>query len=155
MARGETRGHAGPVRAVIVVLVLATALAGAASIVALAAPRADGLPSYTDGYRGWTKLNRRPVTAPGAHTGIKNVYASRARRRDGRFPTGTVIVKSVARFGATGPPAHVAVMRKLRGGWRWVEYAREGDRYGVLARGSLCTACHVQARANDWVFTTR
>jgi len=36
-----------------------------------------------------------------------------------------------------------------------VEYTLAGGRYEVLARGSLCTACHMQARANDWVFTKR
>jgi hypothetical protein len=25
----------------------------------------------------------------------------------------------------------------------------------VLAKGSLCSSCHMQARANDWVFTKR
>ena len=28
-----------------------------------------------------------------------------------------------------------------------------GGRYEVLAGGSLCTQCHMPARANDWVFT--
>ena len=45
-------------------------------------------------------------------------------------------------------------MRKVRGRWQWVEYTAR-ERYGVLARGSLCTSCHMQARANDWVFTKR
>ncbi|HEY1315747.1 MAG TPA: cytochrome P460 family protein [Gaiella sp.] len=142
-------------RSAFVALTVVGALALAASVVALAGSRSDGLPAYTEGYAGWQKLNRRPVTTPGAHTGVKNIYASRRRARDGRFPSGTVIVKSVARPGATGPAAQVAVMRKVLGRWRWVEYTRESGRYEVLARGSLCTSCHVQARANDWVFTTR
>jgi cytochrome P460 len=140
-------------RSALVALALVAALAGA--VVAIAAVRTDGLPAYTDGYARWQKLNRRPVTTPGAHTGVKNVYASRPRGRTGRFSTGTVIVKAIARPGTAGPPAQVAVMRKVRGRWQWVEYARDGRRYGVLARGSLCTSCHVQARANDWVFTDR
>jgi hypothetical protein len=144
-----------PMRSSIVVLSVVAAVAASVSVVALAAAPADGLPAYTAGYTGWQKLNRRPVTTPGAHTGVKNVYASRTRGRDGRFPDGAVIVKSVARPGSTGPPAQVAVMRKVRGRWQWVEYARERRRYEVLARGSLCTSCHVQARASDWVFTTR
>ena len=44
-------------------------------------------------------------------------------------------------------------MRKVQGRWQWVEYTLDGGRYDVLARGSLCTQCHMQARANDWVFT--
>jgi hypothetical protein len=46
-------------------------------------------------------------------------------------------------------------MRKVRGRWQWVEYQLDGARYGVLAQGSICTSCHMQARANDWVFTKR
>jgi hypothetical protein len=64
-----------------------------------------------------------------------------------------VIVKSIAEPGAKGLAAQVAVMRKVRGRWQWVEYTLGGGRYGVLARGSLCTQCHMQARASDWVFT--
>ena len=54
---------------------------------------------------------------------------------------------------AMGLAAQVAVMRKVQGRWQWIEYTLDGGRYGVLARGSLCTQCHMQARANDWVFT--
>jgi hypothetical protein len=139
----------------VAVVVLVVALAGATALVAAAQTEANGLPRYTDGYRSWTKLNRKPITTPGAHTGVKNVYASRARAANGRFPNGTVIVKSIARTGATGPPFQVAVMRKVAGTWRWVEFQRSAGRYAVLAQGSLCSDCHMQAKANDWVFTRR
>ena len=142
-------------RSVVAALVVAAGLVAAGSVVALAAAERNGLPAYTDGYARWPKLNRKPVTTPGAHTGVKNVYASKPRRANGLFPNGTVIVKSVAQPGARGPAAQVAVMRKVRGRWRWVEYTRDGGRYEVLARGSICTSCHMQARRNDWVFTTR
>jgi hypothetical protein len=147
--------HAGRVRTPLAVVALVAALTCAASVVAFAAPARNGLPAYTDGYTRWAKLNRRPVTTPGAHTGVKNVYASKARRTNGRFPNGTVIVKAIREPRTRGLPAQVAVMRKIRGRWRWVEYSRSGGRYGVLAKGALCTSCHVQARATDWVFTTR
>lgn len=135
-----------------VVTVVLLALAGL-TLGATATTTRNGLPSYTDGYATWRKLNRRPLTAPGAHTGVKNVYASRPRGANRRFPNGTVIVKSIAAAGAKGLAKQVAVMRKARGHWRWVEYQLEGGRYGVLASGSLCTSCHMQVRANDWVFT--
>jgi hypothetical protein len=122
-------------------------------VVAVAQPETSGLPAYTNGYTTWKKLNRRPILTPGAHTGVKNVYASKPRGAARRFPNGTVIVKSVAQPGQTGLPAQVAVMRKVGGRWRWVEYSRAGGRYTVLAQGQLCVSCHMQAKARDWVFT--
>jgi hypothetical protein len=142
-------------RVAVAVLAVVVALASAVSVVAFAAPTRNGLPAYTDGYARWTKLNRRPVTAPGAHNGVKNVYASKPRGKNRLFPNGTVIVKSIAAPGAKGLARQVAVMRKIRGRWQWVEYELDGRRYGVLAKGSLCSSCHMQARANDWVFTKR
>jgi Cytochrome P460 len=141
-------------RAAVATVGVILAAAGAVAF-ATAATTASGLPAYTDGYAKWTKLNRKPVTTPGAHNGVKNVYASRARAANKRFPNGTVIVKSIAEPGARGLAKQVAVMRKVQGRWQWVEYELSGSRYGVLARGSLCSSCHMQARADDWVFTKR
>ena len=155
MACGRTSGDDGDVRTLTAVVVLALATAGALAVVATATTTKNGLPAYTDGYATWQKLNRKPITTPGAHNGVKNVYASRARGANKRFPNGTVIVKSIAEPGARGLAKQVAVMRKVQGRWQWVEYDRAGSSYGVLARGSLCTSCHMQARANDWVFTKR
>ena len=139
-------------RALVVVVAAAVAVASGLTVAATATTR-NGLPAYTDGYATWRKLNRKPLTAPGAHNGVKNVYASRARGANRRFPNGTVIVKSIAEPGARGLARQVAVMRKVQGRWHWVEYELDGGRYGVLARGALCSSCHMQARANDWVFT--
>jgi Cytochrome P460 len=141
------------VRTPLALLVLALGLAGAVAVVAKAAPSANGLPSYTDGYTKWKKLNRKPILTPGAHNGVKNVFASKPRGARGRFPNGTVIVKSIAQPGAKGLPGQVAVMHKVNGRWRWVEYQLSEARYGVLAKGQLCVSCHMQARTNDWVFT--
>lgn len=134
------------------VSILLVAAAGLA-VAATATATRNGLPAYTDGYSTWRKLNTRPITTPGAHNGVKNVYASKPRAPNRRFPNGTVIVKSIAEPGAKGLAAQVAVMRKAQGRWQWVEYQLDGRRYEVLARGSLCTDCHMQVRANDWVFT--
>jgi hypothetical protein len=139
-------------RAKLSVLVLALGLAGAISVVASAHIQANGLPTYTDGYAKWTKINKRPVTTPGAHNGVKNVFTS--KRKVGKaYPNGTVIVKSIADPGTKGLPRQVAVMRKVKGRWQWVEYARSGSRYSAFARGQICVSCHMQARSNDWVFT--
>ena len=80
-------------------LATVVAVASAVSVAALAAPTRNRLPAYTDGYARWTKLNRRPLTAPGTHNGVKNVYASRPRGKNRLFPNGTVIVKSIAEPG--------------------------------------------------------
>jgi hypothetical protein len=131
-------------------------LAGAGLTVgATATITKNGLPAYTDGYPGWRKLNRRPITTPGAHKGVKNVYASKPRAANRRFPNGTVIVKSIAEPGAKGLAAQVAVMRKVAGRWKYIEYQLSGARYSVIGQGQFCASCHAQAKANDYVFTKR
>lgn len=137
-------------------LVAVAAVASSAVVVAIASTSANGLPAYTNGYAKWPKLNRKPVTGGSpAHSGVKNVYASK-KRVGGKFPNGTVIVKSIARSGdRPSLPWQVAVMRKVKGRWQFVEYQLSGARYTVLAKGQLCASCHVQAKANDYVFTKR
>lgn len=143
-------------RAGIVVIVTAVALASSAVVVAIAATGANGLPAYTNGYQKWPKLNRKPFTTcgpPCAHSGVKNVYASK-RKVGRRFPNGTVVVKTIVKPG-TRFVGQFAVMRKLRGRWRYVEYERSSRtaRFTVLAQGQLCQSCHQRARADDYVFT--
>jgi hypothetical protein len=143
------------VRATLAALVLVLGLFAAIAVVA-AAQTSNGLPAYTKGYAKWPKLNARPVTGgSSAHSGVKNTYASKARAGK-TFPNGTVIVKSVASRGAKGPPDQVAVMCKVKGKWQWAEFTRSGSRYSKLAvPTSVCTGCHVGAKARDWVFTKR
>jgi len=145
-------------RTKVVAIVAVVALAAAAVVVATAQTTANGLPSYTNGYQKWPKLNRKPFTKcgpPCAHAGVKNVYASK-RKVGAKYPNGTVIVKSIAQRGdKPALPSQVAVMRKVSGRWRFVEYSLSGSRYSVLAQGQLCVSCHVQAKANDYVFTKR
>ena len=143
-------------RAGIVAIVTAVALASSAVVVAIAATGANGLPAYTNGYQKWPKLNRKPFTTcgpPCAHSGVKNVYASK-RKVGRRFPNGTVVVKTIVKPG-TRFVGQFAVMRKVNGRWRYVEYERSSRsaRFTVLARGQLCQSCHQQARADDYVFT--
>ena len=140
----------------IVAFVLVVAVACSAVVVALASTSANGLPSYTNGYQKWPKLNRKPFRTcgpPCAHSGVKNVYASR-QKAGRKYPNGTVIVKTIARPGdRPAMPNQVAVMRRAAGRWRYVEYQLSGSRYSILAQGQLCQSCHVRARANDYVFT--
>jgi hypothetical protein len=134
------------------------ALTAAVAVVALASSSANGLPSYTNGYASWPRINQKPFTSKGplsrAHSGVKNVYASK-KKVGTRYPNGTVIVKTIQPAGRTGKPYQVAVMRKANGRWRFVEYQLSGARYTVLAQGQLCQNCHMQARANDYVFTRK
>jgi hypothetical protein len=138
--------------------VVAVAVVAAVGVTAYASTWANGLPAYTDGYATWHRVNAKPFTRcgpPCAHPGVKNVYASK-RRVGVRYPNGTVVVKTVAHAGdAAQRPHQIAVMRKVAGRWRYVEYALSGSRYGVLAQGQLCQSCHMRARATDYVFTTR
>jgi Cytochrome P460 len=123
-----------------------------------------GLPSYTAGYKSWTKLNRRPLPRRAAdpHDGTKNVYASKLPPRgSSRYPVGTVIVKEAFRSGQRAPYL-IAVMRKVRGvrannGWVMIEWTRRsaGSRFSEQARGQVCYGCHVGARRTDYVFTKR
>ena len=142
----------------IVAIVMAAGVAAAVSVVAVASSSANGLPSYTNGYAKWQRINKKPFTTTGplssAHSGVKNVYASK-RIVGKRYPNGTVVVKTIQPSGRKGVPYQVAVMRKVAGKWRYVEYQLSGSRYGVLAQGGLCQSCHVQAKSNDYVFTKR
>ena len=104
-------------------------------------------------------MNKKPFRDRGplssAHSGLKNVYASK-RKVGSRYPEGTVIVKTIVKPG-TRFVGQFAVMRKVKGRWQFVEYerSRANSRYTVLARGQLCVDCHVMARRTDWVFTQR
>jgi hypothetical protein len=150
-------GHHPAMRARVVAIVAVLAVAAPSVVVALASTSANGLPSYTNGYQKWPKLNRKPFRSTGplssAHAGLKNVYASK-RKVGSRFPNGTVIVKTIVKPG-TAYIGQFAVMRKVEGRWRFVEYQRSSPtgRYTLLAQGQLCLSCHVQAKASDYVFT--
>ena len=145
-------------RARLVAVAAVIAVAASAVVVAVAATSANGLPAYTNGYQKWPKLNAKPFTKcgpPCAHAGVKNVYASK-KKAGAKYPNGTVIVKSIAQRGdKPALPSDVAVMRKVSGRWRFVEYQLSGLRYSVIGQGQFCVSCHVMAKSNDYVFTKR
>lgn len=142
------------------VLIAAIALAAAALAYAKPFP---GVPAYTDGYRSWTKINRKPIPprANDPHHSVKNVYTSKAKR-GARYPYGTVIVKEGLQPGKKWVRL-LAVMRKVRGAsprnndWVMREWARSSpnERFTEIAAGAVCYSCHVGARKNDYVFTRR
>jgi Cytochrome P460 len=155
-------------RRIVVAVLLAAALTVAVSLAQARSSKPDakpfpGLPQYTAGYKSWTKINRRPIPprANDPHHGVKNVYASKAKR-GARYPYGTVVVKEGF------PPGKkwvrlMAVMRKVRGAsprnndWQMREWTRSSPsgRFTEIASGSICYSCHVGAKRNDYVFTRR
>jgi len=147
------------VRAKLLAIVAVAALASSVVVVASARTNANGLPAYTNGWQKWPRINKKPFTSTGplssAHAGVKNVYASK-RKVGSKYPNGTVIVKTIVKRG-TKYVGQFAVMRKVRGRWRFIEYERSSARarYSLLAQGSLCQSCHVMAKSNDFVFTKR
>ena len=125
----------------------------------------SGLPAFTAGYDGWLKLNRKPIPprqSADAHSGTKNVYASKKRRPSGSFPNGTILVKEAVRPGKDFIGL-IAIMRKERGldrdhnDWRFVEYTRDsaGARFAETASDSVCWSCHMGAQQTDyvWIYT--
>jgi hypothetical protein len=146
------------VRAKIFALVAVVALASAVVVVASAKTTANGLPSYTDGWQKWPRINSKPFRncgPPCAHSGVKNVYASK-RKIASKYPNGTVIVKTIVEPGTTFV-GQFAVMRKVSGRWRFVEYTRSSAsaRYTVLGQGQFCLDCHARMKSNDYVFTKK
>jgi len=121
-----------------------------------------GVPGFVAGYRDWMKLNDAPLPPRDSdpHNGTKDVFASRERLANGRFPVGTIVVKEAARPGADFIGL-IAIMRKQRGAdpehndWVFVEYTREAANaaFGEQAAGAVCWSCHVGARDLDFVFT--
>ena len=129
----------------------------------------EGLPTDITGYEDWVRLNAEPIPpieGGDAHLGTKDVFASLEADRSGggfAYPDGTVIVKH-----ATRPDRDfiglIAIMRKIAGSdpdnndWEFVEYARDqpGDAFSILASGSVCSSCHMNAAGTDyvWVHTT-
>ena len=124
-----------------------------------------GLPGYTAGYDGWTRLTRKPIPpreSGDAHLGTKQIFASRPRGPNGLFPNGTIIVKEAQRPG-TDFIGLIAVMRKERGAdpahndWKFLEWTRDGAkaRFTLTARDSVCWSCHAGAEETDyvWIYT--
>ena len=85
---------------------------------------------------------------------MKNVYASK-KKVGKKYPNGTVIVKTIVEPG-TKYVGQVAVMRKVDGRWRFVEYELSSPGATPSSRrDSSASTATWQARANDYVFTKR
>lgn len=107
-------------------------------------------------------MNVAPIPRRDAdpHPGRKNVYACNVQLADlenGRrpFADGTIIVKESTKENADYPWL-IATARKEHGEWQWDEYTRnfaDEDFLHTLGPESICTDCHGQVRAADWIFT--
>lgn len=134
---------------------------GAATTTAPAARPLPGLPAWTAGYRGWTKVTDAPLPPRDSdpHLGTKTVYASKPAD-GGTFPAGTMIVKEAFRPGKDFVGL-IATMRKEPGAdpehadWVFVEWTRDepDDAFEEQARDAVCWSCHMDAADRDYVFT--
>jgi hypothetical protein len=150
-------------RLLVSALVAAAVVAAASFAYAGASKPLPGLPAFTDGYRSWTKINRKPIPprTSDPHYSVKNVYASKTKAGT-RYPYGTVIVKEGLQPGKKWIRL-VAVMRKVRASsprnndWQMREWTRSSPtaRFTEIASGAVCYSCHVGAKKNDYVFTKR
>ena len=132
-------------------------------------PVADpGLPDYTAGFVGGTKLNAAPIpeNSGAPHGEVKNVYVNQAPETIAPggtqafpYPDGTGVVKTGSQ-GSDGA-AIVAAMRKVQGAdpdhgdWVFEEFSRSSADapYTLLASNESCWGCHAGATDTDWVFT--
>lgn len=132
-------------------------------VAAVAGACGSPLPGDVPGYETrCVRLNPEPIPRYPAdpHKGVKNVYACNVdlpllQANTRPFPDGALIVKESRH--ETEPFAWlIATARKQGGSWRWDEYTRnfaDEEFRHILAGESVCTDCHVQARAADWIFT--
>lgn len=131
----------------------------AATAAGCGSPLPDDVPGYAS---RCVRINAAPIPRYDGdpHKGVKNVYACNVgqdvlQANTRPFPEGTLIVKDSTREEESFPWL-VAIARKQEGAWRWDEYTRnfaDEDFRHVLAGESICTGCHVRARAIDWIFT--
>ena len=77
-----------PCATLVAIVSVALVAAAGLTVAATATATKNGLPAYTDGYATWRKLNRKPITTPGAHNGDQERLREQApRRRTGAFRT--------------------------------------------------------------------
>lgn len=161
------------VRLVLVGIVAATALAGAA------APEPD-LVARLDGYTSWGKVNAEPFkmapavsvlcAAPATqlanpHDAYIDVYVNDAGREamlsatPEVFPVGTIIVKEKRTDVSAASPELLTVMIKREAGYNpevgdWEFAVMDGAARTVRESGRIesCMSCHVTQKAADFVY---
>ena len=131
-----------------------------------------GLPEDINGYKKWTRLNKKVIGPRQAdpHHGFKREYVNRLKNEfvnsQGNliFPykEGTIVVKEVR---ATAKPNSkivlISIMRKqsgneTTGGWDFIEYSRSSSDNSFVPINfpkDSCYACHMGASDSDSVWT--
>jgi len=139
---------------------------------------AEGAIQLPRDYRGWRLLGTWSVAGEDGAAELHAVYARpetlAAYRRDSRFPDGAVLVKEVrATATADMTTGRVSRAAALKGwfvmvkddrsrfpgqglwgdgwGWAWLDAASPAETTTTDYRED-CLACHVPARATDWVY---
>lgn len=134
-------------------------------------------PELPAGYRGWKHVSSGLVgpasPAYAVNGGLHHIYANALAVQgyeDGRFADGSAIVydlfETIDKGGgatAQGHRRHIDVMVKdsvrfaQTDGWGYAEFAagQTRPRPGIAAnQNATCHACHKQAQARDFVFST-
>ena len=122
-------------------------------------PPADAL-----NYENCLSFHAEPIPPTGdddPHFGFKSVYGCNVDAEAltqgpvSGYPDGTLIVKTAVRDDQDFPWL-LATMRKINGSWEWAEYTRNfaDESFAKLSiDDAVCTDCHAQVEAIDWVFS--
>ncbi len=155
--RRRARHTRGVRRIIAVVVVVATA--SAVAVVALASTSAAGLPSYTNGYAKWPRINKKPFTSTGplssAHVGReerlreqeegRQALPERHRDREDDRQAGDEVHRPVRRHAQGRRPLAIRRVRALE----------PSSAVHRPRAGAALPSCHMAVRANDYVFTKR
>ena len=130
-----------------------------------------GLPEDIDGYRKWTRLNKKIIkpTSADPHRGFKRVYVNKNKSEliDSNnnlifpYPDGTIIVKEVRKTRKKKSKISlIAIMHKQAGnestgGWDFIEYSRSSKKSfsPISFSKESCYSCHQGASDSDAVWT--
>ena len=114
-----------------------------------------GVPKDSQGFATWKKVVTTGLPLDGPHAGknkvvYANPIAAKAWAGKAALPVGSLVVKTA---GPSSQPDFVGIMRKSAKGWEYEEFVNKSGSYSLLAKGASCSGCHLQAKANDFLFT--
>ncbi|HXG91418.1 MAG TPA: cytochrome P460 family protein [Blastocatellia bacterium] len=125
-------------------------------------------------YKSWAKLNDKPILSKGHGGKWVVAFANKAADdaiksgKTSSFPAGSIFVKEAYKDdgGKPGELSDLTVMEKRAGfdpannDWYWAMTDPKGNvmtnpemKMPVEGKVQMCSACHIQAKATDFVFT--